>query len=59
LFLTRIQALKSDSAASAGSHGNYMQYINFPWPLVVAAYCRKKHARALRINERLVIYIKS
>jgi len=51
LFLIRIQALESDSAVSNGSHGKYMKYINFPWPLVVAAHYREKRARALRSNE--------
>jgi len=47
LFLTENLALKIDSAASTGSHGKCMRYVNFFWPPVPAARVRKTAARPL------------
>jgi hypothetical protein len=47
IILTKNITLEIYSAASAGSHGKFMKYIGFPWPVVLATHARKRLAQAL------------
>jgi hypothetical protein len=51
MFLPKKVTLKIDSAASDGSHGNYMKYVSFLWPPVVAAQALHSNAKLLALEK--------